>query len=195
MYKPGETGADQIMSEHKYIWLQPECCADPDEGRHWCKDPDPVGCDDGVPWTKYILHSEHESTLSAVQAELEQSQTVAATRQSVILGLNNKFNEHVEKIKRLEQRICNQRMAIDGLSGELERAREQCDKFKWQVRNTYQRAIKAENPDFMNAMRMARNSIESGKPKQDYTIEDYEVLLAGLDILLKGAQPQVVGDE
>jgi hypothetical protein len=49
------------VSEHKYIWLQPECCADPDEGRHWCQDPDPAECDDGKPWTKYILASEHES--------------------------------------------------------------------------------------------------------------------------------------
>lgn len=49
------------MSDHKYIYLQPECCADPDEGRHWCQDPDPVDCDDGKHWTKYILFSEFEA--------------------------------------------------------------------------------------------------------------------------------------
>jgi hypothetical protein len=64
------------MSEHKYIWLQPECCADPDEGRHWCQDPDPVDCDDGEPWTKYILVSEHESLerqLADAHSQLQQA--------------------------------------------------------------------------------------------------------------------------
>lgn len=59
------------MSEHKYIWLQPDCCADPDEGRHWCQDPDPVECEDGKAWIKYILASEAEAQLTEANAELE----------------------------------------------------------------------------------------------------------------------------
>jgi hypothetical protein len=64
------------VKEYKYIWLQPECCADPDEGRHWCQDPDPVDCDDGEPWTKYILVSEHESLerqLADAHSQLQQA--------------------------------------------------------------------------------------------------------------------------
>ena len=36
------------------IYLQPECCATPDAGRLWCEDPDPVDCEDGRLWTKYV---------------------------------------------------------------------------------------------------------------------------------------------
>lgn len=36
------------------IYLQPACCATPDVGRMWCEDPDPVDCEDGVPWTEYV---------------------------------------------------------------------------------------------------------------------------------------------
>lgn len=35
------------------IWLQPECCADPDTGRLWCEHNEPVECPDGQPWTEY----------------------------------------------------------------------------------------------------------------------------------------------
>jgi len=45
------------MSEHKVIYLQPECCAEPSVGRLWCKDSEPMPCDAGVPWTKYVLAS------------------------------------------------------------------------------------------------------------------------------------------
>jgi len=49
------------MSENpKYIYLQPECCAD-SCGRLWCEDPDPVDCEHGaLRWTKYILFEEHK---------------------------------------------------------------------------------------------------------------------------------------
>ena len=39
--------------DHKEIYLQPECCAG-DEGRLWCEDPDPIDCEDGKPWTRYV---------------------------------------------------------------------------------------------------------------------------------------------
>lgn len=35
------------------IWLQPECCADPDTGRLWCEHNKPIECPDGQPWTEY----------------------------------------------------------------------------------------------------------------------------------------------
>lgn len=47
------------MPKHKVIYLQPEECADPYEGQHWCRDNDPFGpcdCPDGPhPWIKYVL--------------------------------------------------------------------------------------------------------------------------------------------
>ena len=42
------------MSDPEAIYLQPECCADPDTGRLWCEDDAPVDCEDGKPWTKYV---------------------------------------------------------------------------------------------------------------------------------------------
>jgi len=49
------------MSDPKEIFLQPECCADSHcEGRMWCEDDAPIDCEDGNPWTRYVLASEHE---------------------------------------------------------------------------------------------------------------------------------------
>lgn len=81
----------------------------------------------------------------------------------------------------------NQAREIQRLTAEVERLTELSDKFMWQVRDTYQRAFKAENPSFADAMRMARKALEA-KPRKSYTVEDWEVLLTGLDILLKGEQ-------
>ena len=43
------------MSDPEVIYLQPECCADPEVGRLWCEDDAPADCEDGKPWTKYVL--------------------------------------------------------------------------------------------------------------------------------------------
>ena len=45
------------MSDPERIYLQPECCADPEYGRLWCEDDEPEDCTDGVPWTEYVLAS------------------------------------------------------------------------------------------------------------------------------------------
>ena len=42
------------MTDLKRIYLQPECCADPDTGRMWCENPDPESCEDGNHWTEYV---------------------------------------------------------------------------------------------------------------------------------------------
>ena len=42
------------MTDHKEIYLQPECCADSETGRLWCVDDAPEKCEDGKPWTRYI---------------------------------------------------------------------------------------------------------------------------------------------
>lgn len=49
------------MSDPREIFLQPECCADSHcEGRMWCEDDAPIDCEDGNPWTRYVLASEYE---------------------------------------------------------------------------------------------------------------------------------------
>jgi len=47
----------------KYIYLQPECCAEFGVGRLWCEDPDPEDCEDGKSWEKYIRFEEYEKLL------------------------------------------------------------------------------------------------------------------------------------
>jgi hypothetical protein len=84
------------VKEYKYIWLQPECCADPDEGRHWCQDPEPVECDDGKPWTKYILASEHEALerqLAEAQQQLARNQMCIGTVWAENDGLRSQLAE------------------------------------------------------------------------------------------------------
>lgn len=67
------------MSDHKRIWLQPECCACPTDGRLWCQDPDPVDCEDGVPWTEYIRAD------IAEKREAELVEALKAARQFIVL--------------------------------------------------------------------------------------------------------------
>ena len=43
-----------ITDEHEMIYLEPACCAEPDEGRRWCQDADVFDCDDGVAPTRFI---------------------------------------------------------------------------------------------------------------------------------------------
>lgn len=44
------------MSEHKVIWLQPDCeGCNLEEGRQWCQD-DVGPCEEcGKPWIRYVL--------------------------------------------------------------------------------------------------------------------------------------------
>ena len=63
-------------TDHEFIWLQPECCADPDSGRLWCQDPDPEDCEDGNVWTKYVRADRIEE-LEAEIARLRQVIEVA----------------------------------------------------------------------------------------------------------------------
>ena len=55
------------MSEYNDIYLEPECCADPDTGRMWCQDPI-NDCDEGVEWTHYVLGDSVTGQLAELQA-------------------------------------------------------------------------------------------------------------------------------
>ncbi len=57
------------MSDYKRIYLQPECCADPDMGRLWCQDDGPEACPEGEEWTPYVLASEFDQK----QADLDRA--------------------------------------------------------------------------------------------------------------------------
>ena len=68
------------MCDHKEIWLMPECCADPAEGRLWCEQDEPTSCEDGVPWTRYVRADLHDA-LAARLAEAERD--LAITREAL----------------------------------------------------------------------------------------------------------------
>ena len=57
------------MSDPAVIYLQPECCADPGTGRLWCEDDAPVDCEEGAPWTKYVLAADAEAAIDALEAK------------------------------------------------------------------------------------------------------------------------------
>ena len=56
--------------DHKEIYLQPECCAG-EEGRLWCQDPDPVDCEDGKPWTRYVRADTRDNTIDKLRGQLQ----------------------------------------------------------------------------------------------------------------------------
>jgi len=68
------------MSDYERIYLQPECCADEENGRLWCEDKDPVECDDGVEWTEYVradlfqqLEAENKALIERRQDDIEKA--------------------------------------------------------------------------------------------------------------------------
>ena len=73
------------MSDYTRIYLQPECCADPDMGRLWCQDDEPETCPDGEKWTPYVLASE----LAKKQADLDRALARVAELESRLEGIAN----------------------------------------------------------------------------------------------------------
>lgn len=67
------------MSDPKVIYLQPECCADPELGRLWSETPGPVDCEDGKPWVKYTMadvEPSSDAAFSILVSSSEQMQMV-----------------------------------------------------------------------------------------------------------------------
>lgn len=56
------------MGEHREIWLEPACCAEGGDDRHWCQDDAWGPCEEcGTKPVKYILASEHEAMVAALE--------------------------------------------------------------------------------------------------------------------------------
>jgi len=70
------------MSDHEYIWLEPQCCADKGD-RHWCEDnvydqdnsfESLCDCLNPVHATKYIRIDLHDAEVKRLEAELRKLQ-------------------------------------------------------------------------------------------------------------------------
>jgi hypothetical protein len=70
------------MKDHEEIFLQPECCADPHSGRLWCEDDEPVECEDGKPWTRYIRSDLHDAACREWRRLYERKDTEMADLRS-----------------------------------------------------------------------------------------------------------------
>lgn len=77
------------MSDYTRIYLQPECCADPDMGRLWCQDDEPETCPDGEKWTPYVLASE----LDQKQADLDRALARVAELKASVTELIQHYSE------------------------------------------------------------------------------------------------------
>jgi len=75
----------------KRIYLQPECCADPEMGRLWCEDPNPVDCSDGVDWAEYTLTDRSPAGSIYTLLQAEDSRRVADALTDSISNMENEF--------------------------------------------------------------------------------------------------------
>lgn len=61
-----------MSEDHEVIYLEPECCADPDLGRTWCQDV-PWDCVDGVHPTAYIRKDIHDAKVEQLKAAIREA--------------------------------------------------------------------------------------------------------------------------
>lgn len=89
------------MTDHKYIYLEPECCGeDNPDGRMWCEDP--MGnCDLGEPDTKYIRHDLYEQ-LQTINQQLLESLIDAEEKLSILGFEELEIRQAISKAKQQE---------------------------------------------------------------------------------------------
>ncbi len=68
------------MSDHERIWLQPDCCSDPDVGREWADAADPEPCEDGASWTEYVRADLFAAQVASLLAETDRASSELAGR-------------------------------------------------------------------------------------------------------------------
>ena len=101
------------MTDHERIWLEPECCVDPDIGRQWCEDPDV--------WIHYcgedeLLTDSVEYVRADLYAELE-----AAYKHTVEDNMD--LVRQLDAVKPLYIAI-NEMLAVIGAEGEIDSLHE-----------------------------------------------------------------------
>lgn len=111
------------MSDPGIIYLQPECCASPDTRRMWCEDPDPVDCEDGKHWTKYVRGDEIEQ-LRAENEALRQK-NVGYFGHAEDAG--QQAEKYYEEAARLRQREAELMAHVNALRAGLVYAAQQFD--------------------------------------------------------------------
>lgn len=77
------------MSDPKEIYLQPECCADPETGRLWCEDPDPEDCEDGKHWARYVR--------ADLIADIE-ARAIESFKDELVKSVKVIFRPHIEGV-------------------------------------------------------------------------------------------------
>lgn len=98
------------MSDYTRIYLQPECCVDPDVGRCWCPDDGPQDCPEGATWTPYILASEYD-LLQAENEALRQELSSAGTRIKGLMATNDMTRAENEALRARVAELDNWRAA------------------------------------------------------------------------------------
>jgi len=94
-------GVDE-MSEHAEIFLQPECCADPEFGRAWCDTDSPEDCSDGVPWTAYMRKDLHAAELEILRAQLADEKRNCTKFEN---AHRESFNRRAKSVTDLQQAV------------------------------------------------------------------------------------------
>lgn len=101
------------MSGPELIHLEPECCADPDLGRVWCRNP-PAECEHGAEWAKYI------------RADIAATDAVDLASQMV--ELRGEAERLRAEVARLTHWRDTNAKAVEAISGEYLRA---CECILW----------------------------------------------------------------
>ena len=83
-----------LMSDPKEIFLQPECCADPDVGRLWCEHDAPEDCEDGKPWIRYV----HADEIDRLRRELAEARGLLRE----VLSVGQDMGGEIELLGRID---------------------------------------------------------------------------------------------
>jgi len=88
--------------EHRIIYLEPGCCSEAGEDRHWCQDDAWEACDEcGTKSVKYIIASEHEALVKALKDLVH-----AARHQPIGMQVMNRARDVLARVVSPAEREC-----------------------------------------------------------------------------------------